>query len=134
MPQVDARNIHEFIGQNVILQGWVHRIRDMGGFAFLLLRDPWDIIQIVVSDPQKVREIPLESAVAVSGLVVEEPRAPLGLEVHLQEIVVLSKALEALPLSSIRRIWMPVCSLILDHRALSLRHPKERAIFVFKQN
>ncbi|MGB9834673.1 MAG: aspartate--tRNA(Asn) ligase [bacterium] len=129
MKQTDSRYLEKFVGETVILTGWVHRIRDMGAFAFLLLRDPWDVVQVVVPEAETVRDLPVESAVRIQGQVVSEPRAPLGLEVHAQSVELLSKAMELPPFELNKKELEVSLSLILDHRPLSLRHPRQRAIF-----
>ncbi|MCR4428113.1 MAG: aspartate--tRNA(Asn) ligase [Caldiserica bacterium] len=129
MKKTDSRSLKSFIGEKVILEGWVHRIRDMGAFAFLLLRDPWDVIQVVVPQAETVRDIPLESAVRIQGEVISEPRAPQGFEVHSLSISLLSPAIEIPPFELNKKDLEVSLSLILDHRPLSLRHPKQRAIF-----
>lgn len=129
MKSVTARNIRQLAGEEVVLEGWVHRIREMGGFAFLLVRDAWGVIQVVAPQPDLVRVIPLESAVRVKGKVVVEPRSPLGAEIHLASLEVLSSALELPPFDLNKKGLEVGLNMALDHRALSLRHPKERAIF-----
>jgi len=37
----------EFIGREVVLNGWLHRKRNLGGILFIELRDRSGIIQIV---------------------------------------------------------------------------------------
>lgn len=129
MKQTDSRFLEKFVGETVVLTGWAHRIRDMGGFVFLLLRDPWDIIQVVVPASDTVRDLSLESALRVQGKVVSEPRASLGYEVHAESVEVLSKALEIPPFELNKKELETSLNLILDHRPLSLRHPKQRAVF-----
>ena len=38
------------VGKSVILNGWVHRTRDLGGLFFIQLRDRYGITQILVGD------------------------------------------------------------------------------------
>ncbi len=35
------------VGQSVRLTGWAARIRDLGGVAFIDLRDRWGLVQVV---------------------------------------------------------------------------------------
>ena len=68
------------IGQNVILCGWVHGHRDLGGLIFLDLRDRWGITQVVF-DPnrvstdimEKVRSMGYEFSVKALGKVRPRP-------------------------------------------------------------
>ena len=39
----------EHVGQSIVLMGWVHRRRDLGGLIFLDLRDRYGITQCVLS-------------------------------------------------------------------------------------
>jgi aspartyl-tRNA synthetase len=70
----------EDIGQTVIIQGWAHSVRDLGGVCFLNLRDRSGLVQVttdercpaqVLADAQKVRQ---EYVVEVQGQVVERAR------------------------------------------------------------
>ncbi len=69
----------EHVGQEVILNGWVHRWRDHGGVIFIDLRDRYGIVQVVF-DPQDAPEahalahqVRSEFVVAVSGVVQRRP-------------------------------------------------------------
>ena len=37
-------------GKTVVLNGWVHRNRLLGGLSFILLRDRYGLTQVVVGD------------------------------------------------------------------------------------
>ncbi|HBC47928.1 MAG TPA: aspartate--tRNA ligase, partial [candidate division Zixibacteria bacterium] len=68
------------IGNKVILTGWVHGHRDLGGLLFIDIRDRWGITQAVF-DPNLIRPEEMEAArsvryefsVQVSGLVRSRP-------------------------------------------------------------
>jgi aspartyl-tRNA synthetase len=92
--------------QNVVLMGWVHRVRDHGGVMFLDLRDRDGVTQVVVppdrSAPEvvdKARAVGSEWVVAVRGQVVERPAdavnaaIPTGeIEVHARELKILNRS------------------------------------------
>ncbi|MEO3947102.1 aspartate--tRNA ligase [Gorillibacterium sp. CAU 1737] len=95
----------EHIGQEVTLNGWVQRRRDLGGVLFIDLRDRSGIVQIVFNpdysgDALKVADrARSEYVLAVKGKVVERsadtinPNLPTGeLEVRITEIDVLNAA------------------------------------------
>ena len=63
------------VGKDVVLNGWVHRTRELGGLTFILLRDRYGITQVVVGDkaPAAVKEaaasLKSEYCIAVAGKV-----------------------------------------------------------------
>ena len=72
-------------GETVTVAGWVHEIRDLGGIAFLILRDASGKIQVKFEkdemDDDLVEtglDVARESVVTVTGDAEEEPRAPTG--------------------------------------------------------
>ncbi len=85
-------------GREVTLSGWAHETRDLGGIAFLVLRDREGFAQVtlvkkLVDRPMfnLVRKnISRESVVQVKGIVKAEPKAPRGFEIIPSEIKVLS--------------------------------------------
>src|SRR6516225_1668571 len=87
----------EHIGKSLVLQGWVHTVRDHGGLIFVDLRDRAGIVQAVVNpSTQQARQafevassLHDEYVVEIHGLVQqrptgsENPRLPTGdIEVH----------------------------------------------------
>jgi aspartyl-tRNA synthetase len=66
------------VGQDVVLLGWVHRVRDLGSLVFIDLRDRYGLTQIVVRDNDTVvadaKRLRSEFVIAVMGRV--EHRAP----------------------------------------------------------
>ena len=68
-------------GREVVLNGWSHRVRDLGGLFFVDLRDRTGLVQVLL-DPQtfeNLQEIRSESCISVTGLVrlrAEETRNP----------------------------------------------------------
>ena len=102
--QFSLRGCHEdMIGQELILMGWCHRQRDLGGVLFITLRDIAGEVQIVVDgdSPENVREkaktVRGEYVLACRGLLRRRtainPEMKTGLvELHAQELRILSVA------------------------------------------
>src|ERR671938_1631271 len=94
------------VGQAVVLQGWVHTVRDHGGLIFLDLRDRSGLVQVLVNpatapDAHAVAsELRDEYVVEVHGRVErrpvgsENPRIATGeVEVHADQVTVLNPCL-----------------------------------------
>jgi aspartyl-tRNA synthetase len=93
----------ENIGQEVLLAGWVQRVRNLGGMTFIDLRDRYGLTQLVVDD-QSSEEVKIvasalgrEFVVQARGWVRERSsknaKIPTGeVEVHLSELKILNAA------------------------------------------
>jgi aspartyl-tRNA synthetase len=60
------------VGKDVVLLGWVHRVRDLGGVMFFDIRDRHGLTQVVVRDDataETAKRLRPEFVVAVTGLV-----------------------------------------------------------------
>jgi aspartyl-tRNA synthetase len=126
----------EHAGTAVRLAGWVHRIRDLGGVAFLDLRDRAGIVQVSFDPswtPAEVlaaaRDLKPESVVLVEGTVErrirENPQLPSGqVEVRGTVLRVVTVA-EALPIQVDYAAdeELPAEEQRLRHRYLDLRRP-----------
>ena len=128
--RVLAKSIAEIAGTQggttVELSGWVHRIRELGGVSFIMLRDRSGLVQLVVEGKT---DLTLESVVSVQGTVAVNEKAPGGAEVRVQQLGLLSRAEPDLPFpvnGDMAKIGLDV---ILDNRPLSLRNPRIRSIF-----
>jgi len=96
-------NIHS-AGQEVILTGWVQRIRDKGGLIWIDLRDRYGITQLMLeegsSDPaviEAVKALGREFVILAKGMVIERIsknlKIPTGeIEIKVSEIKVLNKS------------------------------------------
>ncbi len=122
-------------GETATVAGWVHEIRDLGGIAFLILRDKTGRIQIKFEKDEMDDELvetglglSRESVVSVTGAVEEEPRAPTGVEVTPETVDVLSAADTELPLDPTGKVDAELPTR-LDNRTLDLRRETGKAIF-----
>ena len=124
------------VGQEVILAGWIQRIRNLGAMKFIDLRDQFGITQIVISDNEEIQkqaeELVTETVIQVTGNVIERSskntKIPTGeIEIDAKKIVVLGKCKSTLPfevnsekadINAVRE------DLRLEYRFLDLRNEK----------
>jgi nondiscriminating aspartyl-tRNA synthetase len=109
--------------------GWVHRIRDMGGISFVILRDRSGLLQLVLGEGALKPELSLESVIRVRGLPALNAKAPGGVELKVNTLEILSAAASDLPYQVNGDPSKTGLDIILDNRPLSLRNPKIRSIF-----
>jgi hypothetical protein len=116
--RVLVKDLPAHVGQEVELMGFLHWRRDLGKVQFLLLRDRSGVVQVVTGGMR----LPLpESSLRVRGLVVENLKAPGGLEVQAKEVEVLSPALEPAPVEIPKEEWRAHPDTLLEYRYVTLR-------------
>jgi aspartyl-tRNA synthetase len=93
------------IGSEVILSGWVHKVRDKGFVAWVDLRDRYGITQLVFDQErtskdllEQARELGRETVIQAKGEVIERasknPNIPTGeIEVLVTELTILNDSL-----------------------------------------
>lgn len=125
------------IGQKVDLSGWVHSIRNHKKVVFIDLRDRTGIIQVV--GDESFTTLSPEDVVTISGFIKERPDHMKnskietgGVEIEASGFTLLAKA-HILPIDISKEKLDVTLPVLLDHRALTLRHPKISAIFLIQQ-
>ena len=115
--------------------GWVHEVRDLGGLAFLLVRDRTGIIQVTI--PKKrapepvlaaVRAVSRESVVRVAGTVKAMEKAPGGRELVPDRFEIINASGSPLPLDVVEKVPAELDTR-LDARFLDARRPRVAAVF-----
>ncbi len=126
------------VNKQVTLAGWVHRKRQSGGVAFIIIRDSSGTMQIAVKKDKvdeaswkAVTETTIESSIVVDGTVKEDKRAPTGFELEATKFSNTSIS-EPFPITEFQST-----ELLLDKRHLWLRSQKMTGIlkarsFLFK--
>lgn len=127
-----ARHMSQHQGQRITLKGWLHTLRTLGGLAFLILRDRSGLAQCVLQGPLATWHAENESVIAVTGEVVGAPKAPGGCELQVESITLISPAEQPPPFELDKKDLRAGLETLLDHRVLSLRHPKVHAIFTIQ--
>ncbi|WP_227375565.1 aspartate--tRNA(Asn) ligase [Haladaptatus halobius] len=122
-------------GDSVTVAGWVHEIRDLGGIAFLIVRDTTGKIQVKFEKDEMDDDlvetglsVNRESVVKISGDVKEEPRAPTDVEIVPTEVEVVASAEPELPLDPSGKVDADL-STRLDNRTLDARKEDVEAVF-----
>ncbi len=121
--------------QEVVVAGWVEEVRDLGGIAFVILRDRTGTLQVVL--PKKKLDATLvdaflavnrESVIAIRGTAKPSEKARNGYEVLPIEMSVLNAAEAPLPLGVVDKVDADIDTR-LDNRFMDVRKPDVAAIF-----
>src|SRR2546428_5497247 len=117
----------ESLNKEVVLAGWVHDVRVLGGISFLLLRDMSGIVQVTAPKAKAPAEVSKEIAglhqedvLFVRGTVVSSKIAKRGIEVIPTELEVVSRAETPLPLDP-RGVQNTLLETRLNWRVLGFR-------------
>ena len=124
------------VGEEVILAGWVQKIRNLGSMVFIDLRDQFGITQIVISadnqsiDKKILDNIVTECVIQVEGKVLERSnkntKIPTGeIELEANKIKILGKCKNVLPFEvNSEKTGEVKEDLRLEYRFLDLRNDK----------
>lgn len=81
--RVLSRDIKDYIDEQIVVKGWLHKKRLLGGITFINIRDRSGLIQCVVKDEaevEKLRGMQIGTVLTIEAKVKEEKRAPGGAE------------------------------------------------------
>lgn len=131
----------EKIGEKVKINGWVNNRRDHGKITFIDIWDRSGSIQTVVIPDAKeahgeAKEVRVGFALEIEGLVKERPGGARNekittgsVELEVEKIRIMSKPAVELPIDLGEADLNVQLETLLNHRTLTLRHEKVRAIF-----
>ncbi len=137
--RVLVEQLHEFLGQKVLVEGWVNSRRDHGGLIFIDLRDHTGLIQLVVTPEtaaafalaEQVRD---EFVLKATGKLrrrspdLVNPNIPTGtIELVVEDLVLLNRS-EPLPVNTHDDGEKSSEELRLKYRFLDLRRPSMQKI------
>ncbi len=124
--------------KTVTVAGWVHFLRDKGKLIFVQLRDSTGIIQIVAKQenlPEElfasIKKLNLESVISITGLVSEEPKSIIGVEIIPQSIIIHSIAAPKLPIDVNGKVKFDIDT-EFKFREISIRTPRVQSIMKIK--
>ena len=108
-PAADSRRITidkagRHVGETVVIPGWPYNLRRSGKIAFPILRDGTGILQCVAVKSQlpeslfeSIKDLTQESSLIVTGKIREEPRAPGGHELDVENVEIVQRVPESDP-------------------------------------
>lgn len=129
-----------FVGQTVIVSGWVENIRDHGGVLFLDLRDNTDKLQAVSNDDSLFVGLAKESVVKLTGTIRKRSEDTVNNNLKTGEVELLVEHLEMLGTSLHELPFQVVTSkeanedLRLKYRYLDMRNSKVKENFKLRSD
>lgn len=129
-----SKDLKEHIGEQVLIQGWLHKKRLLGGLTFINVRDRGGIVQVVIKNKdevEKLRGMQIGTVLEVTGTVKDEPRAPGGVELHDPTLTVMVPVTDEPPIEIDKPLSHKPENLdtLFDHRVIGLRNLQETKIF-----
>lgn len=130
-----------YVGKEVILNGWVSNVRNMGGLIFIDLRDRYGITQLVIQPEikpelaERIKELKPEFVIWAKGIVKlrenPNPKIPTGLiEIELENFGIFNRSeLTPFEISDIAEISEDTR---LRYRFLDLRRPSVQRRFIVR--
>ena len=134
--ELSALLAEEAEGKSVKTNGAVHAVRDMGRVAFVMLRKREGLLQCVLEEGTAkiaVKDLREGQTLEAGGVMEKNEKAPVGMELKLCEVKILSDPAEAMPIPISK--WKMNISLEtnLDMRPIALRNVRERAKFKIQE-
>jgi nondiscriminating aspartyl-tRNA synthetase len=125
----------EMEGQQVVILGWVQRIRKLSKISFLIVRDREGLTQCTLPHAKTAPELlstldslDNEYAIAVHGQVKQETQARRGIELIPNKIVVVNTAPATLPLDTSGKVEADIATRF-DNRVIDLRRLEAQLTF-----
>jgi asparaginyl-tRNA synthetase len=125
-----VETIAQYEGREVELRGWIANRRSSGKIRFIQLRDGSGTIQCVVVAGEVSQDafdladrVRYESAVIIHGEVKKDARAPIGFEILVHDLELISES-EEYPITKKDH----GVAFLMDHRHLWLRSSKQTAL------
>src|ERR1700716_509136 len=121
------------VGANVVLLGWVHRVRDLGGVTFIDIRDRAGVSQVVVRENNALmavaKRLRSEYVIGVSGVVQRRSPDTVNAKVATGEVEILAREIRLLNEAKTPPFQIaedgPVSEDVrLKYRYLDLRRPR----------
>jgi len=121
--RVFIESLPDFGDKEVVLRGWVCRMRVLGKTTFVVLKDCSGEVQCVAA-PESIKEhhLKLEDAVEIVGRVRRDARAKSGYELDILEVRVLNRSGQNLPFNSFSNLDSVGPETLIEYRPLAVRN------------
>ncbi len=122
--------------KSVTTHGTIYNVRDMGDFAFVIIRKINGLVQCLYNKKITEDERPLfqeENCIRVTGEVRDEERAVNGFEIVIDKMEVLSSPKEELPLNINKRKLNIALENEIEIRPITLRNEQRRNVFKLQE-
>lgn len=134
-----TKDLKEHVGKKVLVQGWLHKKRLLGGLTFINVRDRSGSVQVVIKgkdEVEKLRGLQIGTVLSVEGTVADEPRAPGGVELHDAALEVTVPVTEEPPIEIDKPLSHKSEHLdtLFDNRVIGLRNLQETLIFKIRSD
>jgi len=129
-----SNEVKDHVGEQIHIEGWLHKKRLLGGLTFVSVRDRRGLVQVVLNDKdevEKLRGLQIGTVLSVDGKVVDEPRAPGGAELHEATVTIIVPVTDEPPIEIDKPIDHKAENLdtLFEHRVLNIRNLQEQKIF-----
>ncbi|MBR4178733.1 MAG: aspartate--tRNA ligase [Bacilli bacterium] len=128
----------DFIGEEIVVSGWIQNIRDHGGVLFLDLRDTTGVLQTVSNDDDMFKGLARESVVRLKGKIRKRSEDTYNEKIKTGEVELLVDKLEVLG-SSLHELPFEIISskkvsedVRLKYRYLDMRNEKVKDIVLLR--
>jgi asparaginyl-tRNA synthetase len=126
-----VEDLKKHVGEEVTLKGWLYNMASKGKLHFLQVRDGSGIVQCVVFQkdvPENVfklaGELKQEASVIVTGVVREDARSPIGVELGVKDLQLVAQPTADFPISPKEH----GTAFLMEQRHLWLRSRKQVAV------
>ena len=130
MARIYIEDLHNHVGEEVTLHGWLYNKRSSGKIKFLVMRDGTGLVQGVIVKAavseevfQRFDELTQESSFVMKGKVRKEDRAPGGYELEVSDVQIVNIAKDY-PITPKEH----GVEFLMDRRHLWLRSSRQHAI------
>ncbi|MEM1513623.1 MAG: aspartate--tRNA(Asn) ligase [Candidatus Thermoplasmatota archaeon] len=125
--------------KKICIAGWIEEIRNLGGIAFIILRDRSGRGQLTIIKKEnaelfkEIVSLNRESVISACGICKKNEKVMNGWEILVEEFKLLSKSEAPLPMGVIDKVNVDFDTR-LDNRIIDLRKEDVKAIFIIRNS